>query len=168
MQTGGTYRRTKYTHTGHTKKRAKVPVGIVGQTDRLTTSAYTALAQRRSVQILFKTQQKVYSKVIYNAVQHACQKADNGKLTEMQSVTRSQLLRSVRSAWWHSMVGERRHQLKLSKTARRKRYVLLSCHLGWMNMRRFCLQKGRIGRRRRRRITTHFCPFWHHCKMAVT
>ena len=85
-------------HTRHTKKHAKVPVGIVGQTDRLTTPAYTALAQRRAVQILFKTQQKVYSKVIYNAVQHACQKTDNGKLTEMQSVTLSQLLRSVRSA----------------------------------------------------------------------
>jgi len=71
---------------------------VVGQTDRLTTPAYTALAQLRAVQILFKTQQKVYSKVMYNAVQHACQKADNGKLTEMQSVTLSQLLRSVRSA----------------------------------------------------------------------
>jgi len=23
-----------------------------------------------------------------------------------------------------------------------KKYVLLSCHLGWMNRRRFCLQKG--------------------------
>ena len=56
---------------------------VVGQTYRLTTTAYTALAQRRAVQILFTTQQKVYSKVIHNAVQLACQKADNGKITEM-------------------------------------------------------------------------------------
>jgi len=67
-----------------------------------------------------------------NIIKHACQKADNGKVTEMQSVTRSQLLRSVRSApsrlvhygvpahLWHGMVGERRCQLKLSKTARRR------------------------------------------------
>jgi len=56
--------------------------------------------QHRPNYVVIRTQQKVYStgKLIHNAVQHACQKADNGKITEMQSVTRNQLLQSLRSA----------------------------------------------------------------------
>jgi len=50
-----------------------------------------------------------------------------------------------------------------------KKYVLLSCHISWMN----CLQKGgsqeHTEQQKNEEEERHiFWPFWHHWKMAVT